>query len=218
MNRFLRRTVFLLIPFIPELLPIQAGNTPLPAMAPVRTPVPVVNVTPPPAPKARMVARPLSALYVQFNGLSSSMSNAYALNPTGGSVRMKDIWGSGHYNAPRRDLKTRRRGQHNGVDYTGKPGQRVLAPISGELTYVGKGVESGAVISGYINGRKYRVKILHVNMTVPEGYVVQGQTIGRMKNLALWYRGITSHVHVEVHELAPRGLRERNPIRFVRNG
>lgn len=170
--------------------------------------------------QSKVVTQPLSSLYIKFNGLQAYMANGYALNPTGGPVRKMgmDWWGSGEYRAPRYDPHKHKRYRHNGIDYVGKPNTRVLAPISGELRRTGKGPIRGAVIVGYINGKKHLVRLLHFNTSVPNGYVVQGQTIGRVLNLGRYYRGMLSHVHMEVHEW--RGmynLKEKNPARYVRN-
>lgn len=178
----------------------------------------------PPAPsnrrvEAKMLSTPLSSLYIQFNGMKSFLTNDYVLNPTGGFVRRMgmDAWGGGEFLARRYDPKTRVRSWHNAIDYVGKAGQAVRAPISGELRRIGKGKTTGAVISGYIGGKKHVVRMLHCDIGVKNGFVAQGQIIGRVKNLGHWYRGMLSHVHLEVLEVRGRKLKQRDPSRFVRN-
>jgi hypothetical protein len=203
---------------LPGILTIQAGNVSLPTQR-LTLPEPIVAPITAPKPQAKFLSTPLSSLYIRFNGMKSFLTNTYILNPTGGQVRRigMDAWGGGEYLARRYDPKTRVRSWHNAVDYLGKPQQAVRAPISGELRRIGRGMAGGAMISGHVNGKRYVVRILHFDVGVKNGYVVQGQTIGRLKNLSRWHRGMLSHAHLEVLEVQRRGLKQRNPSLFVRN-
>src|SRR5689334_8380083 len=114
-RRSLRRISFPATLLLPGLLNIQAENVMLPRPAPVQ---PVLKeaafLSRVDGPSAKVLTEPMSSLYIRFNGFKTFMSNAYALNPTGGPVRTKgmDWWGSGEYHAPRYDPHIRRRYKH----------------------------------------------------------------------------------------------------------
>lgn len=145
--------------------------------------------------------------------------NEYALNPTSGPIRTEgmDKWGGGEYLARRKDPGSRGLSIHHGVDYVGEPGQDVVAPIEGLLKRTGQGINTGAEIVGRIRGARHRVKLLHFAVTVPDGSVNQGQVIGRVKNIGRTYKGMTSHVHMEVHEWREHiGYRPKDPSIFLK--
>lgn len=86
-------------------------------------------------------------------------------------------------------------------------GDDVYAPIGGNLTRIGNGPNTGAQISN----KQYRVKALHINVTVDVGKVSQGQIIGNVKDLSKWYKGMPSHVHLEIYQ----GKTRLDPTKIV---
>lgn len=145
---------------------------------------------------------------------ASLPDNEYVLNPTGGSIRIEgmDAWGGGEYLARRKDTGSRGLSIHHGVDYVGEPGQGVVAPIEGVLKRTGQGINTGAEIAGRIRGARCRIKLLHFAVDVPNGPVNQGQVIGRVKDIGRTYKGMTPHVHMEVHEWREQiGYRPKDP-------
>ncbi|MGQ0645183.1 MAG: M23 family metallopeptidase, partial [Elusimicrobiota bacterium] len=195
-----------------SLLPRQGGGVPAAAAVPAVSPSGGGGTGTAP----RLVSAPLSALYIRFDGVKTFMSGAMALNPTGGLVRERDDWGRGDYKAPRIS-KSHKRYHHGGIDYVGKVGQSVSAPVSGELKRVGAGADRGAVITGVINGRAHRIRMLHMDVHVRDGYVTQGQFIGRVMDLGSYYPGMTPHVHLAVQEHRGGSLwKEKDPLTVVR--
>lgn len=125
-------------------------------------------------------------------------------NPTGGEPRTHDDFGDGWFGAVR-DRGSR---PHEGVDYTGQPGQTVVAPIAGVVTKIGDAyaddsflqfVELTNPVTGYI------ARVFYVAPTVSLGQsVALGQAIGEMATLQFRYPGITNHVHLELMNHARR--------------
>jgi murein DD-endopeptidase MepM/ murein hydrolase activator NlpD len=146
--------------------------------------------------------------------------NDHALNPTGGPVRVEgmDKWGGGEYLARRNDPDYRGLSVHRALDFVGKPGQDVIAPISGVLRRTGQGINTGADIEGRIRGSRYKVKLMHFAVTVRDGLVTQGQVIGRLKDIGRTYPGMKSHVHMETHEWnGVSGFRAKDPSIVIRS-
>lgn len=120
------------------------------------------------------------------------------VNPTGGECRGHDNFGDGQFGASR-DGGSRR---HEGVDYTAKVGQTVVAPVSGYVTKIGyaydndKRLQFVEITNPALN---YVARAFYVSPDVAEGQVVQlGQAIGKAVDLQRRYRGITNHVHLEL--------------------
>jgi len=219
--RKLNKSLLGVVAVFASVLPVQEGQVALAGPAPQALGV-VTEPAPPfvetPRATARVVAAPLPLTAVHLSGARRVLNNHDALNPTGGPVRRNDAWGSGEYRATRYDRDKRRRYRHNGVDFVGKVKAPVVAPISGELRRIGRGATTGVVIVGRINGKRHVVKLLHFDPAVSNGAVLQGQFIGRVKNLKRWYPGMTPHVHMDVHEW--RGdslLKEKHPLHLVRS-
>jgi RHS repeat-associated protein len=121
------------------------------------------------------------------------------LNPSGGTIREQDGFGSGAYGAPR-DGGTR---THLGIDITTTVGQDIIAPEDGTITYFQD--HSGLDIDRAPNLRVKKIRILYVNKPAGLAYGVAyqvraGSVIGTAANLSnLGYpSGITPHVHVQL--------------------
>ncbi|MBC7668067.1 MAG: peptidoglycan DD-metalloendopeptidase family protein, partial [Gemmatimonadaceae bacterium] len=122
-------------------------------------------------------------------------------NPTGAAPRGHDAFGDGNFGA-RRDGGSR---DHEGVDYTARPGQNIKAPISGYVTKI------GYAYAGYSDLRfveitnpalGYVARAFYVTPHVEVGQTVRlGQIIGQDQSLQKHYPGITDHVHLEVMQL-----------------
>ncbi len=127
----------------------------------------------------------------------NKLQNEYLLNnsftnPTGGTIRPQDPWGSGEYEASR-DNGAR---LHAGVDYLGETNAAVFAGIGGALEVVSDGVR----ITGRVNGILYTVRQLHINTTIAAGKVVSGQQVATGLDLTGKYPGIQNHCHIEIYE------------------
>lgn len=118
-------------------------------------------------------------------------------NPTGHQVRGHDGFGFGFFGASR-DAGGRK---HEGVDYVAATGQKVEAPMAGEVSKVGwayagdiyRYVEITNPVLGYV------ARVFYVDPDVKVGDVVSlGQPVGKAENLQRRYRGITEHVHLEI--------------------
>lgn len=124
-------------------------------------------------------------------------------NPTGRAAREHDGWGSGHF-GDSRDGGGRR---HEGVDYIGISGQKVVAPISGYVTKIGYAYEGSSLRYVEITNPalNYVARAHYVNPTVEVGEAVQmGTKIGTLASLQDRYAGITDHVHLELYDAGKR--------------
>ena len=124
-------------------------------------------------------------------------------NPTGRAAREHDGWGSGHF-GDSRDGGGRR---HEGVDYIGISGQRVVAPISGYITKIGYAYEGSSLRYVEITNPalNYVARAHYVNPSVEVGEAVQiGTKIGTLASLQSRYHGITDHVHLELYDAGKR--------------
>lgn len=162
------------------------------------------TVSNPIAVRAGQVARPKSKapqFRVVWRGLDVDGDGAADFaNPTGEGPRGADNFGSGAYGASR-DGGHRR---HEGVDYVGRAGQDVMAPISGFVSKIGyvysnsgdlRFVEITNPALGYV------ARAFYVKPSVTEGQAVAlGDTIGHLASLQSRYPGITNHVHLEIHK------------------
>ncbi|MCP4189690.1 MAG: M23 family metallopeptidase [Planctomycetaceae bacterium] len=114
-------------------------------------------------------------------------------NPTNGTIRPQDDWGSGEYGAPR-DGGNRR---HAGVDYLGDAGASVYAGIGGTLEVL----EDGVRITGRTGGMLYTVRQLHINpLTNLPNRISVSQQIATVKDLTEQYPGIKNHCHIEIYQ------------------
>lgn len=119
-------------------------------------------------------------------------------NPTGGEPRTHDAFGDGWFGAVR-DRGSR---PHEGVDYTGQPGQTVVAPIAGLVTKIGQAYADSSILkfveltnpaTGYV------ARVFYVFPAVSVGQTIAlGQSIGDLASLQFRYPGITNHVHLEL--------------------
>lgn len=134
-------------------------------------------------------------------------------NPTGQEPRDHDAYGSGEFGASR-DGGARR---HDGVDFVARPGQTVVAPISGYVTKI------GYVYAGDGNLRfveitnpalKLEARAFYVRPDVKVGDTVYvGQTIGEVHSLQRKYPGgMTDHVHLELIDRRGRRIDATNVI------
>lgn len=126
-------------------------------------------------------------------------------NPTGNSPRIRDAYGEGEFGASR-DGGARR---HEGVDFTARAGQEVLAPISGYVTKIGyayPGDRSLKFVEITNPALRYAARVFYVNPGVAVGEsVAVGRPIGTAHSLQRKYPGgMTDHVHLEVMDGAGR--------------
>jgi murein DD-endopeptidase MepM/ murein hydrolase activator NlpD len=124
-------------------------------------------------------------------------------NPTGHEAREHDSWGSGHFGDSRGGGGRR----HEGVDYVGVSGQKVVAPISGYITKIGYAYEGSSLRYVEITNPalNFVARAHYVNPSVEVGDVVQmGTKIGTLASLQSRYQGITNHVHLELYDAGKR--------------
>ena len=127
------------------------------------------------------------------------------VNPTGQAPRGKDAYGSGEFGASRTGHI------HAGVDYVAHAGQRVFAPIAGQVTRIGHPYSDDASFR-YVEITNpqtgYKARVMYVGPQVREGERVNlGEEIGRAQTLQRRYpRGITDHVHLEIARLNGRTM------------
>jgi len=119
-------------------------------------------------------------------------------NPTGQAPRTHDDFGEGFYRASR-DGGSR---EHEGVDYTGTPGQTVKAPLSGYVTKIGwaydnsRGLKFVEITNPALG---YQARVFYISPGVEVGDVVAvGDPVGTLMTLQSRYPGITDHVHLEI--------------------
>ena len=97
---------------------------------------------------------------------------------------------------------------HEGVDYTGQPGQTVMAPIAGMVTKIGKAYADNSMLqfielTNPLTG--YVARVFYVLPSIGLGQnVALGEPIGEMETLQFRYPGITNHVHLELMDHARR--------------
>ncbi|XP_054483058.1 leukocyte cell-derived chemotaxin-2-like [Anoplopoma fimbria] len=110
--------------------------------------------------------------------------------------RTSDSWGQGHYGARR---GTR---EHKGLDVVCRDGSTVYAPFDvtlhgGVIVYTDP---NKAAINNGINlrGEGLCFKLFYVQPDRTSGSVRKGERIGVMLPMQTVYRGITSHVHVQM--------------------
>lgn len=108
--------------------------------------------------------------------------------------RKRDSFGSGSFGASR-DGGSR---IHKGIDLKSYPGQRVFAPISGDLTPITYNGFHGFVIKN----ETWEVKVLYLMLPPRKtGKVVRGEWLAKAANIKPTYGdAITNHIHVEVRK------------------
>lgn len=121
-------------------------------------------------------------------------------NPTGEPPRGHDAFGDGYFHAAR-DGGSR---AHEGVDYDARPGQTVVAPISGYVAKIGFAYPGNTRLR-YIEidnpALKLEARVFYVDPSVRVGEAVAlGKPVGTALSLQRRYHGITNHVHLEVAE------------------
>jgi len=121
-------------------------------------------------------------------------------NPTGEAPRGHDAFGDGAFHA-RRDGGSR---SHEGVDYDSRPGQPVVAPISGYVSHIGYAYPGDARFR-YVEienpALHLDARVFYVDPQVAVGdSVALGRPIGTAHSLQARYRGITDHIHLELAE------------------
>jgi hypothetical protein len=126
-------------------------------------------------------------------------------NPTGQAPRETDAYGEGRFHASR-DGGTR---DHEGVDYVARPGQAVVAPISGYVSKIGYAYPDDQTLRFVeIDNPALRLtaRVFYVDPAVAVGdSVAVGRPIGQAHSLQQRYPlGITDHVHLEIAERGRR--------------
>ena len=121
-------------------------------------------------------------------------------NPTGEAPRGHDAYGDGYFHASR-DGGAR---AHEGVDYDARPGQTVLAPISGYVAKIGFAYPGNTRLK-YVEienpALHLEARVFYVQPRVEVGDTVElGKPVGTALSLQHRYRGITNHVHLEIAE------------------
>jgi murein DD-endopeptidase MepM/ murein hydrolase activator NlpD len=121
-------------------------------------------------------------------------------NPTGEPPRGHDAYGYGYFHASR-DGGSR---AHEGVDYDSRPGQAVVAPISGYVSKIGFAYPGNTRLR-YVEienpALHLQARVFYVDPSVAVGDTVAlGRPIGTALSLQRRYRGITNHVHLEIAE------------------
>lgn len=109
-------------------------------------------------------------------------------------LRVEDLHGKGHFNAPRGDHK------HQGIDIITVTNEPVFSPIDGVVTRYPFPYPTDLSFKGIeIKNDTFSVKIFYLKPAVKQGKnVKQGDIIGYAQNLTKKYKGITNHIHVEV--------------------
>lgn len=112
-------------------------------------------------------------------------------------VRGNDIFGSGHYLAPR---GTR---IHKGVDFEVCIGTRILAVKSGVVTKIGRPYANpDKAHYRYVqvtDGDGFDTRYFYINPVVTVGdKIADRQELGKVQSLQATYPGITDHCHFEV--------------------
>lgn len=120
------------------------------------------------------------------------------ISPVSSTIR-SDNKGSGKYGARRHNRF------HKGVDYVCKPGQYVLAPISGTITREAKPYANSHFSGALIRGTDIAIKMFYFELTAGliGNSVQQGDIIGIAQDISKHEgnEGMTPHIHVEVESM-----------------
>lgn len=143
------------------------------------------------------------------------------LNPTGGIVRF-DSHGKGTFGSSRGNRT------HKGLDLcliNGRPGQKVIAPITG-VVYRHMIAYAGDDYRGIvIRNEHWEVRLLYLVPTVKKGFPVHaGDVIGIAQDISERYppkdgqKSMLPHIHMEVRERTETGYRcLRDPLPLLQN-
>jgi RHS repeat-associated protein len=151
--------------------------------------------------------------YCASNPICFFDSSGLQVNPTGGSVRGQDVWGSGHYGASR-DSGTR---SHAGVDYIGNVGGAVVAPYSGSMEVLNEN-EVRITTLPDATSTQISCRLLHIVPNDAVGsirQVTEADTIGRVEDITGQYPGITTHVHLEIYTIQDGQTTRQNPRNYI---
>ena len=129
--------------------------------------------------------------------LMTKSTKAFSAPTADNKLRGCDPKGCGHFGASRGSRK------HSGIDFKINAGDKVFAPIGGQVTrhpfpYADdlnyKGIE--------IVNADYKVKMFYLTPTVPVNTIVKaGQSIGIAQNISAKHgAAMTNHVHFEVYK------------------
>lgn len=131
---------------------------------------------------------------IMFNyNVAAAISPALVASPVWPYKKRKtDALGSGFFGASR-DGGAR---IHKGLDIISRPGQKVYAPISGDLTWFTYNGFLGCLITDI----DLKVKVLYIKTANRSaGKVTRGQLIGTAADIRPKYgSSITNHLHLEV--------------------
>ncbi|XP_069015981.1 leukocyte cell-derived chemotaxin-2-like isoform X1 [Embiotoca jacksoni] len=112
------------------------------------------------------------------------------------SRRTSDIFGQGHYGARRQNR------DHKGLDIVCQDGSTVYAPfdvtLHGKLTVYTDRTKDAINEGINLRGEGLCFKLFYVRSDRTSGTVRKGERIGTMLPMQSVYRGITSHVHVQM--------------------
>lgn len=129
------------------------------------------------------------------------------ISPTGMGIR-NDASGSGYFGAKRR------RGLHKGLDFEGKVGQRIAAPISGLVSRMSRPYKDSPKYAGILLcGESMWIKLWYFTplKSVIGKDVLQGEDIGVMQDIRKRYpreKDMLPHVHLQVELVDPLLLLE----------
>ncbi|KAJ8015472.1 hypothetical protein DPEC_G00026480 [Dallia pectoralis] len=129
-------------------------------------------------------------------------------NNRNNQIRGSDRFGQGHYGAPRSGGR-----KHSGVDVVCSDGSAVYAPF--DVTLQGKTVpysdpNKRAINDGLkLSGAGHCFYLWYVKPVKYTGVVKKGQRLGTMLPMQKVYRGITSHLHLQLCNKA-------NPTSYLR--
>ena len=140
--------------------------------------------------------------------------------------RKCDPQGCGHYGASRGSRK------HNGVDLTASPGDKVSLDFSGEVVKVGFAYSDpkkshlryvavkldkaiNGVLTGIYSDKQFYCRVFYISTDLENGdTVMPGTTIGEVKDLTVFYKGITNHIHFELYTTR-KGIHDRSGFDYV---
>lgn len=135
--------------------------------------------------------------------MSSSTNNGLIISPTGLGIR-NDSAGSGEHGASRGSRL------HIGTDFLCKPGQPVVAPISGRVLRFPKPYSSGEYSGISIVSKTMNVKLFYLapNKSLRGRDVKQGDLIGIAQDITERYpnQGMKPHIHFQVDSIDPMAL------------
>ena len=132
--------------------------------------------------------------------LSRFFRRPLLISPTGHGVRGYDAWGGGEYGA------RRTHGYHKGVDFICIPGQKIIAPISGEVVRVAKPYVDWELSGIVLRSPEMEIKLFYFRPHdgLIGAYVEQGDEIGIAQDIRLKYDNrMTPHLHLQINTFDP---------------